>query len=292
MGYVFTTTSDLINTIENTLQTAGWQTVEKAGDGLTLFMKGITSQNSHECFMEFKVSANGSVTNGFWLDHRGFLDAARSAGSPAATLRHSYVVGQPNRLWLTADNDSGCISVLDATNTMRGSHFGFLNRVDITDQWAWMVGWIHSLGYQYVYTAKSKFNNTNWRLLSDDYNSYTTRTSSTYPAIPTSTFDFMQRGFGRHNYYAYGTTDSPFYNGHYGRLNYTGRPVIDPYCYQEGRGSTTAYGGYQLLYFRGYVKHAYCGVASLPQAAQVVDTTGYRILSVGAAGGWQGMRIA
>ena len=292
MGYLFTTTADLINTLEATLQSAGWATQEKAGDGLTLLMRGTTSVNSHTCFVEFKVSTDISVANGFFLDQRGFHDAARSQGSPANVLRHTFVVGKPNRLWVTADNDSGCMAILDATNTMRGSHFGFLNRIDSNDRWAWMIGWIHVRGYQFAYVARSGFNSTNWRLLSDDYSAYTSTANGGNQIWPVSTFDFMQRGLLHSNGYLWTATQHVFYNPMNGRLNYTGRPIIDPYCYQEGRGSATNYStSVPPLYFRGLVKHAYCGVASLSSGAQVVDTSTARILSVGSAGAWQGMRI-
>jgi hypothetical protein len=292
-GYIFTSTSDLINTIESTLQTAGWATVEKAADGLTLLVKGVTSVGSHECFIEFSIYPNASVTNGYYISLRGFHDALRSNGSPANTLRWSFIDGTPNRLWITADNDSGAISILNSSNGQGGAHFGFLHRIDTTDPWAWMVGYIHSLGYQYAYVAKAKYNSVNWRLLSDDYNQYTNLADGSYPVLPYSTFDFLQRGGWVNSHYYYATGSKiVFYNKAYGRLNYTGTPIIDPYFYHEGRGSTTNYnpGSYLPSYFRGYVKHAYCGVASLATAAQVVDNQGNRILSVGTTY-WQGMRI-
>jgi hypothetical protein len=101
------------------------------------------------------------------------------------------------------------------------------------------------------------------------------------------------RGQWYENSLTYGDTRNAFFNPWQGRLNYNGQAIIDPYCYMEGRGSMAAYtvGSYLPLYYRGYVKNAYCGVASLPAAAQLVDAaTGYRILSVGGAW-WQGMRI-
>lgn len=291
-GLYFTSIEQLINAIENTLQTAGWAVIDKPVDGLSLFMKGITTEGGHECYVEFKVTENSSVSNGYYLDQRGFSDEGKSAGSPADVLRHTFVVGSANRLWLTADNDSGALAILDANNTMRGAHFGFLNRIDTTDDGAWMIGWIHSLGYQYAYVAKTRHNGTAWRRLSDDYRNYTNTSDGQSPALPFSTFDFLQRGGWNHNYYTWASSRNPWYNAAHGRLNYTGSPIIDPYCYHEGRGSNSNYpvGSYAPSYFRGYVKHVYCGVASLDSGAQVVDRDGYRILSTGTSH-WQGMRI-
>lgn len=294
-GYIFSTISELIDALEQNLVNAGWTMVEKSGDGPTLFMQG-NSNNNHKCYVEFKVSVNPDVTNGYYLDQRGFLEVGRSNGTPINVLRHTFINGKPNRMWLTCDNDSGCLCILDATNVCRGAHFGFLNRLDQNDPFAWMMGWIHVDGYQYSWVAKSGHDSTIWRLLSDDYYLYTNKTStgsSDQSVFPFSTHDFLQRGGWISYSEMWGSGSNVFYNSRYGRLNTTGRPVIDPYLYHEGRGSTSNYSSSRpSLYFRGFVKHAYCGVASLNAAAQVIDPDGNRIMSVGGVSAWQGMRIA
>jgi hypothetical protein len=296
-GFIFTTSTGVIDKVQETLVAAGWTTYYKAPDGLSLTMVGTTAAGVHTCSMEFNVGTYGSVTNGKYLNLRAWHEPTKVTGSPINIHRLIFVEGKINRLWLTADQDSGCISIWGAEGSMTGWHFGFLDRIDTTDQWAWMIGQLATSSYPTAYVAKSKHANTNWYRLSNDFGSGTSANSaefnSDYATYPQTTLDFTMRGQWYENSLTYGDTRNAFFNPWQGRLNYNGQAIIDPYCYMEGRGSMAAYtvGSYLPLYYRGYVKNAYCGVASLPAAAQLVDAaTGYRILSVGGAW-WQGMRI-
>lgn len=294
VGYQFTTAVDLIDTLETNLVSAGWTSVAKVS-GATLFVRGVTS-NSHNCWVEFTVTGTTTKT----LTLRGWLEEAKTNGSPWAIHTLTFTEGSLNRLWLTADSDAGCICIYSADGSCSGYHFGFLDRVDTTDQWAWMLGRIHVSGLVYGYVAKAKHANTNWKQLGADFAGATTdpigsvASSCTYSY---NTFDFMKRIAYDHSGSAASQTTNVNTNAAYyafnGGLNYDGKAIIDPYGYFEGRNSTTAYGstGNNTLYFRGFVKHAYCGVASVAAAGQCVDSvTGYRILSVGGTQ-WQGMRI-
>jgi hypothetical protein len=293
-GYQFTTAINLINTLDTNLASAGWTTISKVS-GTSLFTKGVTS-NNHNCWVEFVVSGSApSMT----LTLRGWLEETKINGSPTATHTLTFTEGSINRLWLSADSDAGCICIYNASGACFGYHFGFLNRIDLTDQWAWMLGRLYASGYLYAYVAKAKHANTNWKQLSVDFHSQTdpagTAVNTVIQPLLLSTFDFTKRigvtvtsANARLN--EVGGTNAAYlaYNG--GR-NYDGQAIIDPYSYLEGRNSSTAYGVSTTLYFRGFVKFGFCGVASEVAAARIIDnTTGNIILSVGGTQ-WQGMRI-
>lgn len=297
-GLIFQTATQLIDNIQTLLETAGWLTYFKTEEGLGLTMSAI-SDNGHSCHIEFFVTDYTTVTNGKYLNVRAWHEATKVTGSPLDVHRFIFVDNRINRLWITADEDAGCIAVFGATGSMNGVHFGFLDRVDPTDEWAWMIGYINAqTGYNFAYVAKSKHNNTNWRRLSLDYGSthgsYNSAEFDWENMYPATCVDMTMRGDARSRSSLDGNGVNAFYNPYAGRLNYDGRALIDRYSYIEGRGSMTNYnpGSYHQLSFRGFVKHAYCGVASLGTAAQVTDPfTGFRIMSVGGTY-TQGMRIA
>ena len=290
LGAKFSTASELTNLVESTLLSAGWTTNEKSPDGFTLLMTG-TTVNGHNCFVEFKSSTKDSTSN--YLTIRGFHSSARLNPSPDATHRLVYATTQANRLYLTADNDSGCISITAFGDQQGGIHFGFLDRIDNTDQWAWMVGFIYSDGYRYAYPAKSKVNGTAWRQLILDFFNFGDENQNT---MPLTCVDFTMRGicYSSHNW---SDGRNPFYNLYAGRRNYTGNPILDSYCYQEGRGDNGGYGWSaanprETLFYRGLVKNAYCGVSYENGGIIFYDPTrNIRVLSVGGQR-WQGLRIS
>ncbi len=304
LGQTFTTATELIDLIESTLVTAGWTTVNKVS-GTSLFIRGVTT-NSHNCWVDFVISGSNTLTI------RGWLEAAKTNGSPDAIHTATFTAGSTNRLWITADQDAGCLCLFNASGACVGYHFGFLDRVDNTDANAWMIGRLHASGIVYAYVARSRINNTIWRRLGLDFHMGTSDpiggvVPPTNPGghfgVPINTFDFVKRLMVTSNFVNTLYTETSSYNAGYlaynGGLNYDGNVICDRYGYLEGRGSTTAYGsaGNNTLYFRGFAKFAYCGVASLAAAAQAINpitpegnSLTYRILSVGGTQ-WQGMRI-
>jgi hypothetical protein len=291
-GAIFTNANELLALIKQGLEGAGWATITYDA-GVNLFAKGTTLINAHSCWVEFAIS-------GGTLTIRGWLEEAKTNGSPDSIHTHLFTPTGTNRLWLTADEDSGCICIFDdSTGVSAGTHFGFLQRIDKTDPWAWMIGRIRSDGLAFAYSAKSKFNDTIWRLLGSDFQAVDSFNTS-YMTTPTSTFDLVCRGKPGQT----GTSASSvsFYDGQYlgfnafqgaqnGRRNYNNQPAIDPYHYLEGRGANNVYNISSRLYFRGLVKFVFCGVASESDAEQVLDPlTENRILSTGGTR-WQGMRI-
>jgi hypothetical protein len=290
-GDIFTTGAELIDKLDTYLTTAGWTEITKVS-GTSLLMQG-NSTNGHTCFVQFVIKVNSGLTNGRYLVVRGFHAQDLITGSPDNYHQFTFRESGINRLWLTADEDSGCLCIWGSTASCAGMHFGFLDRIEPTDQWAWMVGWIYSLGILYAFAAKSKHDGTNWRNIKAVYD-YTASDDpwSRYSVLPTSCFDAVARG-KPYISYSDGTNLNAFYYPNEGKNNYTGNPLIDRYHYLEGRASTTDYAAAQTtLYFRGYVKYAYCGVSQ--HAATRITTNPFNnevILSVGGAN-WQGMRIA
>ena len=302
-GYQFTTSTQIIDAIETNLVSAGWTSLKKTA-GVSVALKGLSIVGNFPCYVEFKVITNSSKTNGKYLVVRGFhdysvADQLLSAGSTDNFLQMEFIEGSINRLWLTADQEAGCFCIYSSDGTCKGMHFGFLDRIDTNDQWAWMVGLIHTNGYSNSQVAKAKHNSVAWRILSNDYLS-NGDFNSWQMVLPITTFDLVKRGSIIGSDSNWGYTGNPigagefynvFYNAHLGGRNYNSRAVIDKYCYVEGRGATNNYTASTLLYYRGPVKFAHCGVASEAAASIALDlSSNKKILSTGASG-WQGMEI-
>lgn len=292
-GEIFQTSGELLDKLESNLTTAGWILVTKEA-GQNILMKG-RSENDHMCYVEFKISDESSVGEDVKsLGIRGYQGLDLIQGSPDGALKLEFRENGVNRFWLTADIDAGCLCIFGSHKTSTvGAHFGFLNRIDKTDPYAWMVGWIHGWGYLYAYVAKSKHDGTNWRRLADTIYYMSGNDPWSYVSVvPQSCFDALTRG---KPYYEYDSSSgyNPYYYPQRGRLNYNGLPLIDRYCYTEGRGSTGDYASTGArMYFRGYVKFAYCGVSNLSSNTIIEDPLSSKvILSVGDVD-WQGMRIA
>lgn len=291
-GATFLDGTTLLGLIRDTLVAAGW-TLLVEDPGVTIYLQGNSLQNNHSCYVQFYTAVNTNVTNGRYLYMRGWQTYTAPnvfvTASPDTALQVQYVEGGSNRLWITADEEAGCLCIYDSTGVSRSYHFGFLQRVDPTDPWAWMLGYIYSQGYEYAYVAKSKVNGTNWRKLADDYYNYTNY-SDDYQVIPYSTYDLLSRG-KPYRSYTNSNAVNAFRYAYQGRVNYNGQAVIDPYYYIEGRGSNSSWSSTATPYFRGLVKFTYCGLASFNAGDWCIEPdTGNRVMSTGPTN-WQGMRI-
>lgn len=259
-GQIFTTANALIDFIETTLVSAGWLSITKVV-GTSVFLRGTSQTNNHNCWVEF-VYADTS-----YLHVRGWLEQSKTNGSVQSTSTGTFcrvAVGTENRLWITANGDAGCICIIPSSGTAQGVHFGFLDRIDPTDQWAWMVGHIGvGGGVASAYSAKSKFDTINWRAISTD---------------------MSNRHFGAYD---------DIWSDHNGRRNYDGACLVRPYYWLEGRASGDSVGTFpNSPYYRGTVQYAYTGMASTSAGTFGTDpSSGFRLMSVGDSG-WQAMRIA
>lgn len=274
-GQTFTTANDLINHIETTLVSAGWVSITKVV-GTSVLLKGTSQTNNHNCWVEF-IYADTS-----YLHVRGWLEQAKTNGSPQSTTLGTGIfcrvsIGFENRLWITANSDAGCICIIPNSAPAQGVHFGFLDRIDTSDQWAWMVGNIGNVvtsgSIPNAYSAKDKYSlsnniSSNWRSIAID--------------MP------MTRQWG--------TYDATWADTNTGRRNYDGACLIRPYFWLEGRVTSPSEASVSTApnspYFRGNVQYAYTGMASTSAGTFGTDPiSGFRFMSVGDSS-WQGMRIA
>ena len=296
-GVTFSDGTSLLSQIQTTLLSVGWATIAYTA-GSDLFMQGTTITGGFNCFVDFAIS--GTSPN-FTLTIRGWLESGKVNGSPASTHTLTFTYGNTNYLWLSADQESGGICIYNSTGACQGIHFGFLQRVDVTDPWAWMVGFIRVYGEQYAYVAKSKFNGAVWKQLSTDYYQFSIPyAAATAAQMPVTTWDLLGRICSSVAANATGNSAYAILGADLGRVNYDASYVIDPYLYVEGRGvALTGYTPNSIyqpnnfqMYFRGPVKFCSCGVASAPAANQIIDSaSGFRILSTG-GNYWQGLRVA
>lgn len=291
-GFEFTTANQLIDKLELELGNAGWIILSKVA-GTSLFARGV--KNTYNCWIEFTINTNAGQTNGRFLDLRGWLEEGKTNGSPTATHRLEFIEGSLNRLWLSANNEAGCVCIYPPVGTCKGIHFGFLDLILPTDQFGWMIGEIRSLSYGAAYVAKSFISQTNWRQLSLDFNVYNTLASA--GNIPLTTFDYLRQiaVLTAGNIFTTTTNTNSQYFGDRGSINpVNNNCIILPYGYLEGRGSTTSYGstGNNNLPFRGAVQFAYTGVSALNSAIPVIDPSSNKIILSTGDPGWQGMEIA
>lgn len=297
LGQLFTSSSELLTLIRNNLLTENWVTHNnQISGGNFVIMRGQTT-NNHNCWVRFSTSV---VSAGVQerLTVQGDLDGNNTTLS-ASGVTLNYRPGANNYLYLSCDNDSGCLCIFpDPALTVRSCHFGFVDRIDITDQWAWYVGDFDVTGLNNKYAARSRHNLTNWRQISDDFSGstgFSTLNSSTASPPLQGIWDrYTISQFSAHSpiFSGIGSTNAAYlaYNGRTNPI--TNLPILDSYFYIEGRGSNTAYGSGMTggLHYRGDIKHAVTGVASYNGGVQLLTIDGQRYLS-GGTQGWQGFRI-
>jgi hypothetical protein len=294
LGINFTSTTALLTEIETQLTLAGWTTtLNQITANRKLIMNGTTS-NGHNCWFRFIVADRAGIPDGKELRISGDHTGTEVTVSP--NLAFNFIETATNRLWITADSDSGCIAIESFEATMRGAFFGFPERAELTDSWCWGLGFLNT-AYNAKYVAKSAFNNTNWRHLSDDFIAATDFDNAGQTAPFQGVFDRRTVCLKPYNFYNNGgTTENAgrfAQNGSVNGLN--NKPFIDTYFLIEGRGSTGNYNSPgnnapPLLYCRGTIKHAVTGIASAPPRGQYITDDNKVYLSVGGVT-WQGFRI-
>jgi hypothetical protein len=310
LGATFNTSAELLTLIRNNLVSAGWTAVVDNIPGNTITMRGVTEVNAHQCWMVFTTSVvSGNLSR---LTIRGDLDGTGVTLSPNAQSVCDYDTSLTNYLYLAADRDAGCICVVsgNASQPLRGQHFGFVNRVNNADDTACYIGPLNPFTLGQTYVMRSGINNTVWRQLSADWLNVIASTAHAMTSaiwiMNSGSCDFVNASIntahGGGISFNNANNDYPMYMLGNGQVNAeTGTPLLAPYYYVEGRGATNTYGntsggskaGIALpppLFFRGTVKFAYRGLASLLEGEQVIASDGSRYLSTGSIG-WQGFRI-
>lgn len=299
-GISFNSTSSLLNGIKTELETAGWVTdTDDIIANAKLVMKGTTT-NGHDCFVNFEDTVNTTNAAEHWLLISGSHTTAQAIVSEQIRLPWDF--GQTNYFYISADVDAGCIALLpyDLTKTT-SAHFGFLDRFDETNQYAWSVGTLLNEP-QDKYVAKGAITGENWKHLKDyflNWGASTTSnvwTSGSYQNSAELLQDVYTTIIKPYSTYTSSTGDyNAGYYAYLGNITNSGKAILYRVGYKEGFASTTAYGDAgevpPKLGMQGLIKLAYGGLGFFAPGGQLVDpTTGNRYLS-GGGRGWQGFRI-
>lgn len=268
-GISFNSTSSLLNGIKTELETAGWVTdADEITANARLVMKGTTITN-HNCFVMFEDVVNPTNAAEHYLAISGSHTTARSIVSPKVNLVWDF--GQTNYFYLSADVDAGCIAILpyDLTKTS-SAHFGFLDRFDDTNQYAWSVGTLLNEP-QDKYVAKGAITGENWKHLKDYFNNWGTSTTSN--VWTSSTYSNSAELFQD----AYTTIIRPYfgnyndtsnrnagYQSYLGNVTNSGKAILYRVGYKEGLALVSAYGNTgevpPKLGMQGLIKFAYGGL--------------------------------
>jgi hypothetical protein len=317
-GYIFNQGALLLNTIRGALESAGWVTTT---DNITSASWFISNGNygSDNCWVKFSVIP-GQINNQFSLLVQGDLLGNNLTLSPATTTLE-FIQGGDNQLWLSCDESGGCLSIIPFSGDARGIHFGFTkNRVSGTDTKCIYVGYLNT-HVKYTYVAETYYTSAKWYHLIDSFRNMndfllgtnTTSTSHSFIFAWGITDRFTCNVGGFHGS-SFGYTDNRqnyLLAPHRGQLSpITNKPILGDYYYVElaatagtapagtGINTDTALAP-QVFYYRGQIRFATIGLASLPAGAQVITDNQERYLSVGSPKqsrntdefGWQGFRI-
>ncbi len=313
-GISFNSTSSLLNGIKTELETAGWiADTDEITANARLVMKGTTT-NGHDCFVNFEDTVNTSNASEHFLEISGSHTTAQAIVSDQIQLVWDF--GQTNYFYLSADVDAGCVAILpyDLTKTT-SAHFGFFDRFDDTNQYAWSIGLLHNEPED-KYIAKGAITGEDWKhILNYFYNWNQYRHTSKGINAPwdidncQSSAELFQDIYTTlvKPYYDYfeGSSRNASYQAHLGNITHSNRAILYRVGYKEGLaaplgGSGNNYLQYQYgddgevppkLDMQGLIKLVYGGLGFFAPGAQIVDpNSGNRYLS-GGGRGWQGFRI-
>lgn len=304
--------SALIEDETATVDLSLWTSLAKTAT--SLFVKGETVVGNYNCWVEFTVT--GTNPN-YTLFMQGWLEEAKINGSGLFALREKSTVttfegSLNNRLWLTCDEDSLCLSIFNAgTGNMFGAHFGFCDRIDTTDEWAIYMGYLGVQAYVEARVAKLFRNDTNlWFVFGNGFDITPDPDSSSH-AVPMLHVDPISRAANNQqapwspgSFFVWREDDQSVYRLGHGRRNgYNNKPLLDTYAYLEADTIETNVDdadinpdGYRCytsdaIIFRGIIKHAVSGVMGEQPATQCFRSDGSVAMSTGRGYGWQGMNI-
>lgn len=302
---VFDGNSTLVN-FRDTLITAGWvleSQLLSGGDtvGDYVILRATSLVGSFNCWVRVSILDNSdNIIDGYKIGVELSQNVGFTIASPIYEM--TYIgANTESRLWIAADEESFCVSLRSFNGLMIGIHGGFLERVEpLTDQYAYAIGYLATIGLTNQYrVAKGAIDTGNWtEILNRDY----FRGSDSNLLDQQASIAPTQGTFDR-----YTTVVMPFINfesssasnvgrnAQNGQLNgLDGRAILGEYFITEGLGGQSTYsttGNLGVpLYYRGNVKFAIVGVASLIASAQVEDSGGTRYLSTGGLG-YQGFQI-
>lgn len=293
-GVTFTTSTGLLTLLHNTLVSAGWLSITNTPSSNLVELAGFSGFNA--CYLRAYVSANQLVL-------RGGHTASFSAISPEllsyftgslANFSCQFTPGTTNYCWITADADCFCIMIRDSADTVSygAQRFGFYDRHDTQDEFAWGLGPLYTFTYGQL-VARSALTATNWY----DAGAQNNSTNKTAPyfgekdvAMPIEGYISVYTQANR----CTGATDSSNINAgqrrHYGNSNgATGAPQLSLHYVLEGSSaaphpsySQNGFAGYSFFY-RGTVKFAATGMAHLAPGS-IATQNGKTYISPGPLG--------
>ena len=277
-GIDFSNAIALLGTIRDSLAASLWSVVvDDITGNQSLLMRGETS-NGHTCDINFWVDSNDPSN----LVVRGFIE-----GVYFAPLELKFTPGELNKIWLTCDRDSGVICVKNRYLYSGAINFGFLERWDDTDNYAWIVAKANNR-LNDAYVSRSKHSDIVARQIGADFANADDFSSVVLNGAYQGILDMMTIA---HPYLSFTNTNllNAGYSAHLGQIDtITNRPILTRRYYLEGRGGINNYPG--LLYNRGFVKHLINGFGKITQGKIEKDTEDNIYLVTG-SDGWQGMTI-
>lgn len=281
-GDPFSNGVELLTILRDRLLVFEWQITEDSidlGGGITAL--GATD-NNHFCWIKIEII---DLVGKKHLSLQGDLDGT---GDLSPRLLLLFDEGKINKVWIVGDRDSGGIAIKNYFTYSGAIAYGFLERFNPEDPFAWMVSYANNkLGDAYV--AKSHLG-TQWHKIADSYYNadVLAATSSNgshqgiwdlTTAIPWGSFTTLS--IINAGYYAQGGSPN-------GTNNLS---CITRRWYVEGDEQPEQYSGADSFKCRGFVKHFYNGFGSDYGGAIWSDGSNNVYLVVGSSG-WQGMRLS
>ncbi len=277
----------LLTQIRNGLTTAGWTILsDTIASNKKVKLSGV--DNGHLCRVEFSTTSVTTTQKKLIL----IGDKTGAGTSLSGNVELDFIADGQSKLYLTADQGAGCIFVFNPAGISKSAHYGFLNRRNPNNPFAWMVGYLDEW-LTGAYIAESAFGTT-WKEFRTFF--YSSAESFTSPNAPYQyLWDSFTTGLGGDTFTT--TTNTTFaYKPWLGAIDpILSLPVLGVYGYIEGYTTNTSYTvtttKATALHFPGEVRFAATGLASLAPAVQTKIGT-KTFISSGAAGEYQGFQIA
>lgn len=297
-GFEFNSEIALLTAIKTNLESAGWTTaLDDISGNQSLKMQG--TDNGDNCWVLFETNNDPSETFGKILTIKGDLLGDGATLSPGISLQ--FIDTASNLLWLTADAGSGCLAVRSYTGAITSAHYGFLDRPDpALDPTAWMVGHLFYKQDTAYFADLFGYLGNSWK------SPYSLANNADQPMFTAGTFDrytvASSQPSGGGNSWNLAQGHNPAYSAFNGQVNgIDDKPILGDFYYIQGQNGSSPYDdgndGYNSnfntppkLYFRGSVKFAVIGLASISGGVHVTLANSQRYIS-GGGRGWQGFRI-
>lgn len=291
-GVIFTTETELLTNLKNNFTAVAATVTDEITTNKRILVE-LTTANAHKAYVEFRTF-NGAGGNRKILAVRGDLDGTGSNLSPD-TLQVSFTEGANNLYWQSGDFDSGGLAIAGFGYEAFGFHYGFLDRYDLNNDKAWMVGYIDNL-LANSYIATDRLGQI-WHEMAEHFNDTFSSSLTDASAPLEGVCDRHTVCFKPYNAPRSTSNRNAAYNFDYGSVNgVDNKYITDEYYYRSNR--STSFNQFGSLNYpfdldrEGSVKWAAVGLASATAGTIDIKTNGEVYLSCGAAFKGQGLRIA